>query len=85
MDRIIITRYRIGSHKLKIQTGRHQNQNVDERLCKCSTSVQTIDHVIFNCPLTPIVRINHGIVDGNLQSFFNFYNLAHFQHPFSRN
>ena len=71
MDRETITCYRVGSHRLKIQTGRQQNQNVNERLCNCSTATQTLEHVIFKCPLTLDIQLNHGIVDGTLESFFN--------------
>ena len=71
MDRETITCYRVGSHRLKIQTGRQLNQNVDERLCNCSTAIQTLEHVIFKCPLTLDIRLNHGIVDGTLESFFD--------------
>ena len=70
-DRVIISRYRIGSHKLNIQAGRLQNVNRTERLCKCSLSIQSLNHVLFNCTLTDVIRRTHGIqVNDSLQSFF---------------
>ena len=72
IDRITITRYRVGSHKLEIQTGRQRNINATDRLCKCGTGVQNIDHVLFRCPLTQIIRTTHRIqINDNLYKFFD--------------
>ena len=72
IDRITITRYRVGSHKLEIQTGRQRNIKSTDRSCKCTTGVQNIDHVIFRCPLTQTIRTTHGIqINDNLHTFFD--------------
>ena len=51
-ERKLITRYRSGSHELKIQIGRLSNSSRDSRLCSCENEIQTLHHVIFICPLT---------------------------------
>ena len=51
-ERIHITRFRTGSHNLNIEKGRHSRIPRENRLCICETAVQTLSHVIFNCPLT---------------------------------
>ena len=54
-DRQIMTKYRCGSHFLKITTGRYTRTPVEKRLCKCK-EVQTLQHVIFQCALTAPLR-----------------------------
>ena len=51
-ERIHITRFRTGSHNLKIEKGRHSRIAREDRLCECNTGIQTLNHVIFTCPLT---------------------------------
>ena len=51
-ERINITRYRTGSHNLQIEKGRHNRTSREDRLCICKTGIQTLNHVIFFCPLT---------------------------------
>ena len=70
-DRTIITRYRTGCHKLKIQTGRIGGDDRDTRLCSCGVDVQTIAHVLFQCPLTTNIRQAHGLQNESLETFFN--------------
>jgi len=70
-DRVTITRYRTGCHKLKIQKGRLEGNDRDTRLCSCLNDIQTIEHILFACPLTSIIRQTHGIENETLQSFFN--------------
>ena len=52
-ERVIISRYRSGSHNLKIETGRLCNPSIprEERLCICNTGVQSLRHCLFECPL----------------------------------
>ena len=70
LDRKVITKYRTGSHKLKIQTGRLVGDERDLRLCSCNCDVQTLSHVLFSCPLTASIRDCHGIQSANLDHFF---------------
>ena len=52
-ERIIITRYRTGSHNLKIETGRMCQPPIprEDRLCFCRTDLQTLRHCLLHCPL----------------------------------
>ena len=63
----------MGCHKLKIQTGRFGEEESGRlaRLCSCEREVQTIEHVLFACPLTETVRQAHNIRNESLDSFFN--------------
>ncbi len=82
-ERMIITKYRMGSHHLKIETGRWSRKNREDRLCdKCDTqSIQNLNHVLFVCPYT---RGFH--FDGTIPEFFNSDNcidvLKFFDHCF---
>ena len=53
MERILLSRYRTGSHSLRIETGRMSNPLIprEERLCRCNTGVQSLHHVMFECPI----------------------------------
>ena len=62
-QRVCISRYRTGSHNLKIETGRMTNTAREERLCSCGTAVQTIGHVLLECPLLDVTRAKYGISD----------------------
>ena len=42
-ERIHITRYRTGSHNLKIEKGRHSRIPRENRLCICNNNVQTVN------------------------------------------
>ena len=66
-DRRIVTRYRCGSHFLKINTGRYTRSPIEKRLCKCK-QVQTLQHVLFECDLTKPMR--HDNFPGSLGEFF---------------
>ena len=53
-DRVILTRFRCGSHSLKIELGRFSRPQVPrmERTCICNNGVQTILHCFTECTLT---------------------------------
>ena len=71
-DRKIITKYRVGSHMLKIQSERlSANSDRANRLCQCNLDIQTLAHVIFQCPLTEHIRVTHNLQNDDLTSFFN--------------
>ena len=55
-QRVCISRYRTGSHDLKIESGRITGTPRDERLCKCNTAIQTISHVLLHCPMLNDIR-----------------------------
>ena len=56
LERIILTRFRTGSHNLKIEIGRHNKQERAQRLCKCNQQIQTLRHIIFECTLLDEIR-----------------------------
>ena len=63
-QRVSITRYRTGSHNLKTETGRrHPRIEREERVCKCNTEVQTLEHCLFRCPLLGDIRTKYGITN----------------------
>ena len=51
-DRLLLTRFRCGSHSLAVEKGRYSNIPRDERLCSCGNGVQTILHCFTECPNT---------------------------------
>ena len=71
LDRKILTKYRTGCHKLKIQTGRFVGEGRDTRLCSCGTDIQTLSHVIFACPTTFDIRHSLNVHQSSLADFFN--------------
>ena len=66
-ERVTITKLRTGSHNLYVETGRFKNPRVprEERKCMCDTGVQTLEHVILNCPLLQHLRVDnlHSVSD----------------------
>ena len=48
-DRRIITKYRVGSHELKIQSGRLAGSDRQDRICDSANGIQTVHHVLFSC------------------------------------
>ena len=71
IDRKVITRYRTGCHKLKIQTGRMAGDGRDTRLCSCGVDVQTLAHVLFTCSLTTNIRQVQEMHSTTLEQFFD--------------
>ena len=61
-ERVLITRYRSGSHNLRIESGRMCNPIIprDERLCSCNTGIQSLHHCLFDCPLLAEVRADYN-------------------------
>ena len=63
-QRVSITRYRTGSHNLMIEKGRRPPRiPQEERLCICDEGIQTIQHVIMECPLLREVRNTYNVTD----------------------
>ena len=62
-ERVHITRYRTGSHNLKIEKGRHSRIPRENRLCMCNNDVQTLSHVIFSCPLTNRIQNISNLIE----------------------
>ena len=71
-ERELTTRFRTGSHSLAVETGRYSNIPRENRLCSCGRGVQTVWHVIKECPTTrPIMRKEYN----NLQEVFEDENI----------
>ena len=67
-ERILLTRFRTGSHSLAIETGRFSNTPRENRLCLCG-SVQTVLHIFTDCPLTRDLLVDKNYA--NLQCIFD--------------
>ena len=63
IDRIRVTRYRVGSHNLKIETGRMSNPVVprEDRLCSCRMDIQSLKHCVTNCPLLEVIYERYSL------------------------
>ena len=59
--RIAFTRLRLGSHRLKVETGRWSRIPKEERLCSCR-AIQTEAHVLLRCPMTEPLRRNFSML-----------------------
>ena len=52
---IAVNRLRLGSHYLKIETGRWSCIPWENRMCTCNSDIQT-EHVLLRCPLMEALR-----------------------------
>jgi len=59
--RVAFTRFRLSSHRLRIETGRWRRVKREDRLCVCTQGVQDEAHVIFRCPNTLGIRQTYNI------------------------
>jgi hypothetical protein len=57
--RIAFSRFRLSSHRLRIESGRWARLARHERLCRCGL-VQDEEHVLCNCPFTQSLRDAYG-------------------------
>lgn len=56
-NRSLITKIRIGTLPINIETGRYKNQPVEERKCpKCTNAVEDEKHFLMDCPLYKELR-----------------------------
>ena len=74
--RKVITRWRLSSHKLRIETGRYARPYIDRerRVCILCNIVEDEEHVIFVCPLYSAVRLKHRqvlSVNNTIKSILN--------------
>ena len=71
--RLILTKYRTGSHYLNIQKGRYLMVDRNQRTCVCASGIQDLQHVVFECPLTQPLR-NATLNFQNFQNLNKFLN-----------
>ena len=62
--RVILTRFRVGAHRLEVEVGRHNKIEYQRRLCKYCKSigvehVEDEAHFLFDCPLYDDIRNNY--------------------------
>ena len=69
-DRLLLTKYRTGSHHLNVQKGRLINIQRSDRLCLCNSFVQYLHPIIFQCNVTQSIRDNN-FACSNLEEFFS--------------
>ena len=57
-ERILVSRYRCGSHNLRVESGRLCNPKIprENRICICGLDIQTLHHCLFDCPLLQDLR-----------------------------
>jgi hypothetical protein len=70
-NRIAANRLRLGSHHLRIETGRWSRTPVQERLCICGTGIQTEEHVLIECPRSHHQRTAYNIHAQSLNELFD--------------
>ena len=64
---MLLTKYRCGAHVLKIKTGYSGQIPEQYRLCACK-NIQTLEHVLFECPITAAIR---PLQSDSLEAFFS--------------
>ena len=82
MDRTAITKLRLSNHELMIEKGRHQGQEINQRLCPfCENSVETEQHFLINCKnfrihrtqfFTSVTEINNDFDNFDEDDKFHF-------------
>ena len=61
-QRVQVTRYRTGSHNLRIERDRRfPNSKREDRVCACNMGVQTVRHICMVCPLLQDIREKYEI------------------------
>ena len=75
--RIAFSRLRIGSHRLRVETGRWSRTPREARLCRCDDAgIQDERHIIESCSLLDELRQSFENVDFTLEAFFEGDNAA---------
>ena len=67
--RIWFTRFRLSSHRLRIETGRWARIDANERFCQCGDVVQSEKHVLEDCPLVQHIRTKYSTENLELETF----------------
>ena len=69
LERITLTRYRVGAHNLEIVKGRQSavKVNREQRLCACKETIQTLRHFLIDC--TMLENLRNGMNYDNVEEF----------------
>ena len=75
-ERVLLTRYRCGSHNLKIETGRLNIPKIprENRICSCNSGIQSLHHCFFECPL--LRELLQGTEFTSLEEAINLPNIV---------
>ena len=69
--RIAFSRFRVGSHRLRIETGRWSRLPRESRTCSCDErSIQDEVHIIVNCSLLEELRSSFPTISFSMEGFF---------------
>ena len=62
--RMLITRWRLSCHKLRIETGRYTTPITPrgQRLCKICSVLEDEQHALFHCPIHTFVRLKFHLL-----------------------
>ena len=77
LHRIHITRFRSGSHNLLIEAGRFSSPRIPRefRICICGNGVQTIRHVLLECPIIAKEKDSFNITFTTMSDLFRWNKL----------
>lgn len=75
--RTAFTRFRLSSHRWKVETGRWVRIPPEQRLCDCG-SIQNEEHVLLFCEKSSEIRERFHIHHTNLNSFFHDSNIEEY-------
>ena len=72
-QRLVFTRLRLASHKLKIETGRWNVPPIPvaDRFCTCGRVVQDEKHIIESCRISQPIRIQYPNILFSIQNILN--------------
>ena len=78
VERIVVSRYRSGSHNLRIETGRMCNPSIprEERMCCCNSGIQSLQHIFFDCPL--LAELHEEFAFTSIEEAFHRVDIARF-------
>ena len=84
-QRSALAKFRCGVAPLRIETGRYQSLNVEDRTCfNCLTEVEDEIHVLIECPLYQDIRNELFIkIDGVNPDFSRYDNITKFNYIMS--
>ena len=74
--RITFTRYRLSSHRLRVEMGRWSRTPSDQRICPCGTGIQNEGH-IFQCPIVNDLFSNSTKSNASPSDIFVETNMEH--------
>ena len=68
---VSVHRLRLGSHHLRVETGRWSRTPAEERVCHCGPYIQDEKHVLLECQFSSDFRRNMNVNYATLEELFN--------------